>query len=840
MKTDPSTQAIWGVHPSHGQAMRRAIVVLLVLALFQFIAWLMPDDPGWKTFQHYLSLHSLMETVSIVIAMMVFAVGWNSNVGKTPGNLVLLACLFFAVGLLDFSHTVSYGGMPDFFSHNGVDKHLNFWIAARLIAASALLIVSFRSWRLQLTHTTKCALFAGLFLAVGIFNWVVITNQDSLPDLFIEGQGLTPLKKNLEYLSIAINLTTMAILWAKMKTEQSFNAPLLFAAAGVMAMGETFFTLYTTMTGAYNILGHIYKVISYVLIYRAVVVESIEQPYLQLAKARKNLILAVEASTTGMIVVDEHGTITLTNTRTDAMFGHEPGSLVGLSIQELIPDAHKQRHAQLVKDYVSTHDQPQMGEGRQLFGRHKLGHDFRVEIGLTPITNEDGRHVIASVVDITSRVENEKRIDHLVNFDPLTGLPNRNLLNERVNEAIQAAERNHGKVAILFLDLDHFKNVNDTLGHTTGDELLIKVGKRLKESVRERDTVARIGGDEFVLVLTDSDQNAAASVATKLVESIAKPYSIGLHELATTPSIGIAMYPQDGVDFGTLSQHADVAMYRAKQDGRNGFRFFTAEMQTHTKRMLVLEGAMRQALELNQFHLLYQPQLSTDGKKVVGVEALLRWNHPDLGLISPGEFVPLAESNGQIIPIGTWVLRTAVQQMRAWLDAGVPPMVMAVNLSAVQFRHHNLPALVSEILEEAKLPPEYLEMELTEGITMSDPQGAIAVMNDLHTRGVRMSIDDFGTGYSSLSYLKKFKVYKLKIDQGFVRDIATDPDDRAIVTAIVHLARSVGFITIAEGVETPAQQKFLIEQGCDEVQGYMFSKPIAAEKIPKFIANLPV
>ncbi len=298
------------------------------------------------------------------------------------------------------------------------------------------------------------------------------------------------------------------------------------------------------------------------------------------------------------------------------------------------------------------------------------------------------------------------------------------------------------------------------------------------------------------------------------------------------------MYPDDGTDFGVLYQHADTAMYHAKQDGRNGYCFFTEKMQSHTARMLILEGAMHQALELGQLYLQYQPQLSADGRKVVGVEALLRWKHPVLGMISPAEFIPLAESNGQIIPIGTWVLRTATQQLRAWLDAGLPPMVMAVNLSAVQFRHANLPALVTQILEEAQLAPEYLELELTESVTMVNPESAIAMMDKLHTCGLRMSIDDFGTGYSSLSYLKKFNVYKLKIDQSFVRDIATDADDRAIVTAIVQMAHSMGFVAIAEGVETPAQREFLSQQGCDEVQGYLFSKPLPGDQIAAFIAHI--
>ena len=347
--------------------------------------------------------------------------------------------------------------------------------------------------------------------------------------------------------------------------------------------------------------------------------------------------------------------------------------------------------------------------------------------------------------------------------------------------------------------------------------------------------MARVGGDEFVIVLAETDAAEAATVAAKLLSAVSERYLIGNHSLATTPSIGIAIYPEDGADFGMLYQHADTAMYRTKQDGRNGYQFFTAAMQSHTERMLTLESCLQQALEFGQFYLDYQPQLSIDGQRVLGVEALLRWHHPELGLISPSEFVPLAESNGQIIPIGTWVMRTAVQQLRDWLDAGLPPMVMAVNLSAVQFRHPNLPALVTEILNEAQVPPEYLEVELTEGVTMGNPKAAIGIMDDLHSRGVRMSIDDFGTGYSSLSYLKKFKVYKLKIDQSFVRDIATDADDRAIVAAIIQMAHSVGFIAIAEGVETPAQLEFLRQEACDEVQGYLFSRPLAPTALVDFV-----
>jgi predicted signal transduction protein with EAL and GGDEF domain len=365
--------------------------------------------------------------------------------------------------------------------------------------------------------------------------------------------------------------------------------------------------------------------------------------------------------------------------------------------------------------------------------------------------------------------------------------------------------------------------------------LLIEIAKRLKSALREEDTVSRLGGDEFILLLPGTDADGAAHVAEKILETVAQLCRIEQHELVVTPSIGIAMYPNDGKDFETLSQCADVAMYRAKHDGRNNYKFFTAEMQTHSARTLQLESALRHALVRDELSLRFQPQISMQDGRIIGAEALLRWQHPGLGMVSPAEFIPIAESSGQILQIGEWVLRTAARQMKSWMDGGMVPMIIAVNLSAVQFRHPNLPEMVTQILESVKLPAQYLELELTEGVAMHDPLGAIATMGNLHERGIRMSIDDFGTGYSSLSYLKRFKVYKLKIDQSFVRDITDDPEDKAIVSAIISLANSLGLKTIAEGVETEGQLAYLREQDCNEVQGYYFSKPLPAEQFEAFV-----
>ena len=444
--------------------------------------------------------------------------------------------------------------------------------------------------------------------------------------------------------------------------------------------------------------------------------------------------------------------------------------------------------------------------------------------------------VAMMIDDLRERKRAEDRIHYLANFDVLTGLPNRSQLDERMRYSLSVAKRNQQPVALMFLDLDHFKDINDTLGHSVGDALLIELAKRLRQILREEDTVSRLGGDEFILSLHGADGRGASQVAKKLLDVISKPFRVEQHDLQVTASIGIALYPDDGTDLETLSRNADAAMYRAKQEGRHGYRFFTTEMQARSARHLKLISALRRAVELEQLDLHYQPQVAMAHGRIVGAEALLRWTHPELGAISPAEFIPAAEDSGLIVSIGEWVIRQAVRQGRRWIANGLDPLVIAVNLSAVQFRHPDLPEAVTRILEETGLPPEYLELELTEGVAMHDPQGAIAVMNDLHARGVRMSIDDFGTGYSSLSYLKKFKVYKLKIDQSFVRDISTDAEDKAIVSAIIRMAQSLGLRTIAEGVETGGQLAFLGDEGCDEVQGYYYSKPLPPEQFERFIA----
>lgn len=485
-------------------------------------------------------------------------------------------------------------------------------------------------------------------------------------------------------------------------------------------------------------------------------------------------------------------------------------------------------------DFMKLHMRVMQGENATLqFEIEGLKGTRRwLETHATPMRDAEGKiiNLLGITLDVTERKANEEHINFLANFDSLTGLPNRAQLGDHLKIAISLAKRNNMQLALMFIDLDRFKDINDTMGHSIGDAFLVEIARRIQQALREEDTAARLGGDEFILMLPNSDAKGAAQVAQKILDIISVPCHIDQYDLTTTASIGIAMYPDDGLDLESLSKNADTAMYRAKQDGRSGYRFFTSAMQARATRNMQLVIALRHALELEQLELHYQPQISIDTGRIIGVEALLRWYHPELGNVSPVEFIPVAEDSGLILPIGECVLRTAARQLKHWLDQGCPAMVVAVNLSAVQFRHPGLSEIVARILEEERLPAECLELELTEGVAMHDPQVAIEVINKLHELGIRMSIDDFGTGYSSLNYLKKFKVYKLKIDKSFVRDICADAEDRAIVATIISMSKNLGLQTIAEGVETIEQVDYLRKQGCDEAQGYYFSKPLPASE----------
>jgi PAS domain S-box/diguanylate cyclase (GGDEF) domain len=566
------------------------------------------------------------------------------------------------------------------------------------------------------------------------------------------------------------------------------------------------------------------------------------------SEALKASVLASAAC--GIIATDPQGLITVFNPVAEAILGYAAQEVVGRLTPIAFHDpAEVAATARMRSEELHCQVDPGFdalvvkarcsGEAdeREVEYVRRDGRRLAVRLAVTVLHNAAGdlTGYLGIVVDISQQKEAEARIQHLAHFDSLTFLPNRSLLEERVHHDLSRAQRGRESLALIFLDIDRFKQVNDSLGHRIGDELLIQLAERLRHTVRDEDTLCRLGGDEFILVLPNTDAEGAAHVAAKLLEITAPPYRIAQHELSCTVSVGIAMYPVDGENLEQLSMCADAAMYRAKQGGRNAFCFFTAEMQERSARSLQLGNDLRRALERGELAVFYQPQLALPERRLIGAEALLRWQHPEFGMVSPDEFIPLAEESGLILPISEWALRSAVRQMRRWHQAGLPPMRVAVNLSAAQFRLANLVQVVSRVLDEEALPGQYLELELTESATMDNPLAAIPMIDQLRALGVRLAIDDFGSGYSSMGYLKRFRVHTLKIPRSFVADLAANPDDEAVVAAVIGLAHNLGLRTTAGGVESEAQLAYLCAKGCDEAQGHLFGEPLPAAQFENLV-----
>lgn len=464
-------------------------------------------------------------------------------------------------------------------------------------------------------------------------------------------------------------------------------------------------------------------------------------------------------------------------------------------------------------------------------------------VNMRAVRNADGNIVLleGTVEDVTDRKLAEERVQFLAYYDALTGLPNRTLLLDRLDTALASARRRHEKVAVLFLDLDRFKIINDSLGHSIGDLLLQAVGERLKTRARAQDTIARIGGDEFILVLTAiKDVPDAAVAAERIMDAMTAEFAIERRSFSVSCSIGLSVFPEHGGDGETLIKNADAAMYCAKDNGRSNFRFFTDDMNAQVVERLTLENSLRLALDRKELFLMYQPQIDIATENIVGLEALVRWQHPELGLVPPDKFIRVAENCGLILPIGEWVLRSACSQARQWQEQGLPPVPVAVNVSAVQFRQEGFRELISNVLCDTGLAAQYLELELTESLLLSNADVTFSVLRELKQMGLKLAIDDFGTGFSSLSYLRQFPVSKLKIDRSFVRDVAMNSDDAAIITAIISMARGLNLKVIAEGVENEAQMSFLRTHHCDEIQGYYFSKPLTVYDVADALRRNPV
>ncbi|MBH0164181.1 EAL domain-containing protein [Fictibacillus sp. 7GRE50] len=538
----------------------------------------------------------------------------------------------------------------------------------------------------------------------------------------------------------------------------------------------------------------------------------------------------IESANDSIILSDRTGTIISWNKGAELIFGFNEKEALGKNLQIIIPDKFKVAHQQGMERYLLSGEPKVIGNTVELEGLRKDGSEFPIELSLAAWQEDDQVYFSSIIRDITERKRNEKKINQMVYRDPLTGLPNRLLLNDRLSQALELADENKQTIGIMFIDLDRFKYINDTLGHAVGDQLLIEIAKRIQACVGKNDTVCRQGGDEFIVLIPNTTADEVSKIAQQIVDLFSSSVMVNEQELFVTPSIGIAMYPGDGRDIETLIKNADTAMYRVKEQGKNNFQFYTPEMNEAVTKKMKLEIGLRKALERDEFKIVYQPQIDVETGGIIGVEALLRWHHPEWGTISPAEFIPIAEETGLILQIGEWVLHGACRQNKAWQNAGYAPLRMAVNISSRQFQQSDLVERVSRILNETELAPQYLELELTESI-IQDSKYAVAKMQQLKEMGIHLSIDDFGTGYSSLSYLKTFPIHTLKIDQSFTRNIYADPKDASLVETIIAMAHNLDLRVIAEGVETEEQLQFLQQKQCNEAQGYYFSRPISAEEL---------
>ncbi|MDD5388599.1 MAG: PAS domain S-box protein [Gallionellaceae bacterium] len=540
---------------------------------------------------------------------------------------------------------------------------------------------------------------------------------------------------------------------------------------------------------------------------------------------------ALEASGNGIVITDcrqADNPIVYVNPAFERITGYQAAEALGRNCRFLHGEEGNQAGTQALSQAVRDSHEAKV----VVRNYRKDGRPFWNELLIAPVRAEDGTitHFVGVQNDITLQKQAEENLLHMATHDALTGLPNRSLLQDRIGQAIGHANRERRGVAVLFIDIDRFKNINDSLGHTTGDALITTLARRLRDAVRMVDTVARVGGDEFVVVLTDvSRESDITQIIPNLLAAVTQPVAVEGHELSVTASIGISLYPRDGKDVMSLLKNADTAMYRAKDAGRNGFRFYTQEMNADAVDRLRLENDLRKAIQGNELVVYYQPQVDAETGRIVAAEALLRWRHPSHGLVAPNEFIPLAEETGLIVPIGEWVLRSVCAQLRGWREAGLPEPRIAVNLSPRQFRQPDIVEMIAAAARDYGLPSQCLELEITEGSLMHNPDEAAILLSELSRRGFSLAVDDFGTGYSSLAYLKRFPLHALKIDRSFVGDIESNRDSAAIATAVIALAHSLGLKVVAEGVEQEVQMEFLRGLKCDFAQGYLYGRPLPAE-----------
>lgn len=1113
------------IHPSHRRDAFQALVPVLMSFLAIVLLWASPTPAAIKGWANYLPLHMALESAAIFFAGMIFAITWHTPRAQNSLRSVLVGCIFAGVAILDFTHMLSYPGMPGFVTPSETGKAIYFWLAARALACMGLFTLAVMPDQAAATERRAWLGVISVTLLVALVHVVVFFHATALPQVFIEHHGLTPWKINAEYALVLACLLPAWLLSRKLQSPRTSNVSSLMAAAALMAMSEFTLTLYADVTDLYNLAGHLLKVAAYFYLYRALFVESLQTPYEQLRETLAELQATLQALPDLLFELDEDGRFLSAHTANAGLLLMPVSEFIGKTMHEVLPEtaaqigmtaiaqakAHgtshgnryeidlrgercffelsaarkshpadgKARYIFITRDVtqrvrsemalqqearfnaqlmalsqepestpvdkrlqqtlssivsltesqtglialvtpkgltpttvlhaqgpeVVTHKihewarqeqdiwtkavrerravtyneaaalpaapglpaqiptlerwialpifednqlvmlagignkatpysdsdieflhlmayatwqailklqtdkalhrftlatsqnpnpvvitdlaarieyvneaftratgytaaevigkNPRMLQSGktpkslfvdmwrhltagqswkgELINRRKNGQEYYEEALIYPLRNEAGlvTHYLAYKQDVGAKRTAAEKIQYLSEIDQLTGLPNRARLLELLDFELAQARRDVKPMAVLWLNLDLFKDINNTYGHAKGDQVLREAAHRMREITEGRDIIARYSGDNFVFARANTDQYGAIHLVNQLLQVLSRPIVLENEELVLTASMGLALYPNDGVTVTDLMRCAETAMYRVKHESRNNYSFYAPDMQERTARALQLTNALKLAFARDELRLVYQPQVSLQDGHVTGAEALIRWRHPQLGDISPAEFIPLAENAGLGGQVGEWVLQSVLTDLQTWQHRHVPLVRLAVNLSAIQFAEVGLSDKVKFQLEQSGVSAQWLEFELTEIAAMKNPEQATRTMSELADLGLALSIDDFGTGYSSLSHLKRFKVYKLKIDQSFIRDIVDDPEDQAIVDAIINMAHSLGMATIAEGVETPAQLALLKAHHCDEIQGYLYSRPLERADFEQFLRNPP-
>lgn len=813
---------------------------LALLTLLLWGGWLTIDLPGPR----FLAVHTTLEIASVVVAILVFAIAWHAHAQDRPGNIVLIGAVLLGVGLIDFVHTLTYAGMPEMLRFAGKPDATSFWLAARYLAAAGFLLVALRPWQPLQKPSMRHAFLGGVLFYVALVYGIGLFRVEWLPRLFIEGQGLTPLKVRLEYLLVIMYGAAALLFYLKSRKAKGFNAYDMFAAAAIAALSELFFTRYERVTDLVNVTGHVYKIISYYFVYRAVFVDSVRLPFqaLHLALAREqaqaaeqhSFVRTLDLLEEAVLEVDRRGHIVSANSGWWLLVGQAP-----VADASLLSHVHEEDRSAFELHLMGLVS----GRKDEFRGRYRFQTPSRpeqwMECRFVVERNDMGDVIGARGVlrDITKSYMQERHITHMALHDALTNLPNRVLLEDRIKQAIQQAARSGNRVGVCFIDLDHFKNINDAYGHKAGDALLLSLSQILKNGLRDGDTLARWGGDEFVVLLPDlTNADAVRQVAQKMVEAMRQTIKLDGLTVNATFSMGIAVYPDDEStgDIDGLLAQADRAMFYAKSQGRNNFQLFS-DMSSKGlgKKELYIQTRLAQAIRDGRVDVWFQPLVSAtvnpDGPpQLVGVEALARWHDTDLGWISPGSFIPMAENLGLIGELGQLVRIQAFQQFREWRRVH-PELMLSINISKRQlFASDFIRVLLADVADHG-LEPRALVLEITESVALLDVEFAEERLRQLAQAGFTLALDDFGTGYASLSQLHELPIGELKIDISFVRRVHT-PEGLRMAQGIVSLAQALGLRTVAEGVEDEATAQVLRELGVDVLQGYHFARPCTASE----------